>query len=276
MMRYVALIAIMVQLFFAATSMADVVNVAEPSLESRYRMDQRPVRVVTTVKPVHSLVSMVTEELGLQEPQLLLDGPIDPHHFSLKPSQARMLEQADIVFLANPEVEVFLQKRIANNPRKYYALFPAHAKYANGSHGWLSPYLASRSLLPVKQILMQEFESREPLAAAQQIEAKQKTWRKALAAYQGREVWVDHAYFDIFARYYGLVPKTISKALYEAEPGQCILLTHGANPRLQRLAQKGGHTLMKLDLLGTNHEAGVGQYFKLMDKLVDKVGACWG
>ena len=51
------------------------------------------VRVVATIAPVHSLVSMVMGGVG--EPALLLEGGETPHRYSLRPSQSRLLAAAD-------------------------------------------------------------------------------------------------------------------------------------------------------------------------------------
>ena len=52
-------------------------------------------RVVTDIAPVHSLVAMVMGERG--EPLLLLPAGRSPHDYSLKPSQARELQSAELV-----------------------------------------------------------------------------------------------------------------------------------------------------------------------------------
>ncbi len=54
-------------------------------------------RVVSDIPPVHSLVASVSA--GVNVPTLLLDSGHSPHHFSTKPSHAKLLQNADIVFL---------------------------------------------------------------------------------------------------------------------------------------------------------------------------------
>lgn len=66
------------------------------------------VNVVASIKPVHSLVSAVMEGAG--EPELIIDGAGSPHNYALKPSQAKMLESAKVVFWVGPEMEAFLKK----------------------------------------------------------------------------------------------------------------------------------------------------------------------
>ncbi len=62
--------------------------------------------VVTSIKPVHSLVAGVMEGTG--DPHLLLRGAGSPHTYSLRPSDARALENAKIVFWVGPQIETFL------------------------------------------------------------------------------------------------------------------------------------------------------------------------
>lgn len=69
-----------------------------------------PVGVVTSIKPVHSLVAGVMQ--GVAEPTLLVKGAASPHSFSLRPSDARALNQADLVFWVGEDMETFLAKPI--------------------------------------------------------------------------------------------------------------------------------------------------------------------
>ena len=70
------------------------------------------VRVVASIKPVHSLVSGVMQGVGT--PDLLVDGAGSPHNYALKPSQARQLQEADIVFWVGHDLEAFLENSIEN------------------------------------------------------------------------------------------------------------------------------------------------------------------
>lgn len=67
-------------------------------------------KVVASIKPVHSLVAAVMQGVG--EPAIIVDGAASPHTFALKPSTARVLAGADLVFWVGPELEAFLEKPI--------------------------------------------------------------------------------------------------------------------------------------------------------------------
>jgi zinc transport system substrate-binding protein len=68
------------------------------------------VKVVASIKPVHSLVAAVMQGVG--SPDLIVDGAASPHTYSLKPSQARRLQDADLIFWIGHELEAFLEKPI--------------------------------------------------------------------------------------------------------------------------------------------------------------------
>ncbi|MDQ0326470.1 zinc transport system substrate-binding protein [Rhodopseudomonas julia] len=63
--------------------------------------------VAVSIKPVHSLVAAVMEGVG--SPHLIVANG-SPHDYALKPSDARALEGADIVFWVGPEIEAFLSE----------------------------------------------------------------------------------------------------------------------------------------------------------------------
>lgn len=71
--------------------------------------------VVVSIKPLHALVAGVMAGAGA--PKLLLEGGQSPHTYTLKPSDAHALAQADAVFWIGPALEGFLAKPIAALPR---------------------------------------------------------------------------------------------------------------------------------------------------------------
>jgi len=64
--------------------------------------------VVVSIKPVHSLVAGVMQGIG--KPALLLSGASSPHDYSLRPSDARRLDAAEVVFWVGEGLEAFLVK----------------------------------------------------------------------------------------------------------------------------------------------------------------------
>ena len=65
-------------------------------------------KVVTTIKPLHSLIANVMDGVG--EPALLIEGSTSPHSFTLKPSHAKLLEEADLIFWVGESIETFMER----------------------------------------------------------------------------------------------------------------------------------------------------------------------
>ncbi len=66
--------------------------------------------VVTDTPVVHSLVAQVMGDLGA--PAVLLGPGADPHSFQLRPSQARALAQADVVFWVGEDLTPWLARAL--------------------------------------------------------------------------------------------------------------------------------------------------------------------
>ena len=68
------------------------------------------IRVVASIKPVHSLVSAVMAGVG--KPHLLMRGKASPHTFTMRPSDAAALQEANVVFLIDEAMETTLARAI--------------------------------------------------------------------------------------------------------------------------------------------------------------------
>ena len=73
-------------------------------------------QVVTSIKPIHSLASLLMDGIGA--PKLIVDGSNSPHNFTLKPSHAKMLQNADLVFWVGENIETFLEKPLSTVAKK--------------------------------------------------------------------------------------------------------------------------------------------------------------
>ena len=73
-------------------------------------------KVVASIKPIHSLASYLMDGIG--KPGLIVDGYASPHGFALKPSHAKMLQEADIIFWVGEDLENFLEKPLKSVAKK--------------------------------------------------------------------------------------------------------------------------------------------------------------
>ena len=132
-------------------------------------------KVTVDIAPVHSLVSSVMKGVG--KPDLIIPAGASPHEYQLKPSNAKSLEDADVVFWIGEDLTPWLEnglESLAKNASKTSllgvdgiellsfregALFEAHDHgdhddhddhddhegHAHGEHdphAWLSPKIA--------------------------------------------------------------------------------------------------------------------------------------
>ncbi|WP_440652460.1 zinc ABC transporter substrate-binding protein ZnuA [Candidatus Pelagibacter sp. HIMB1542] len=74
------------------------------------------IKVVASIKPIHSLASYLMDGVG--KPDLIVDGYASPHGFAMKPSHAKMLQNADLVFWIGEDLENFLEKPLSSIAKK--------------------------------------------------------------------------------------------------------------------------------------------------------------
>ncbi len=74
----------------------------------------RAIEVLTTIKPLGFIAAAITDRVS--EPKVLLPTGASPHDFSLRPSDIRSINSADLVVWVGPELEGFMAKPLANHP----------------------------------------------------------------------------------------------------------------------------------------------------------------
>lgn len=66
---------------------------------------------VASIKPVHSLAAAVMAGAG--EPFLIVKAGASPHAYTMRPSEAAAIDDADVVFWVGPRLEAFLAKPLS-------------------------------------------------------------------------------------------------------------------------------------------------------------------
>ena len=188
--------------------------------------------VVASIKPVHALAAGVMQGVG--EPLLLLPGGASPHEYSLKPSDARALGVAQVVFWIGPELESFLVKPLTNAPTaRSVALMaapgvtvlprreggvwevhdhdPDHAPAASrDAHVWLDPVNAVAMVRQIVTVIgavdpaHQAEYARNGAALIGQLERLNQQLAAALASVREQPYLVFHDAYQYFERRYRL------------------------------------------------------------------------
>lgn len=81
---------------------------AQPGAPPNAQPGEGAPRVVASIKPIHALVAAVMDGVG--RPALLVRGAASPHGATLRPSDARALAAAAVVFWVGPAIEGFLER----------------------------------------------------------------------------------------------------------------------------------------------------------------------
>ena len=109
------------------------------------------IKVVASIKPIHSLASYLMDGVG--KPDLIVDGYASPHGFALKPSHAKMLQNADLVFWVGEDLENFLEKPLKSIAKKAEKIELMEIHVEKHSHQLLNQ---AYPLRPLNNSLMSE------------------------------------------------------------------------------------------------------------------------
>lgn len=86
-------------------SLATIAALSAPILHAKEQL-----KILSTIKPIHSLVSAIGGDLV--DVEQIIPNNASPHHYSLKPSDLRKINKAALIFRIDPELESFLNKSL--------------------------------------------------------------------------------------------------------------------------------------------------------------------
>lgn len=195
--------------------------------------------IMVTIKPFYNLCAKIMQNVG--EPKLLINGNGSPHDYQLKPSDAKLINESDLVIWGGPGIDGYIAKSLDNfgdskesrsldlSTVANLNLLPMrsstnweheHHDHSGHSHDhshdhfdahfWLSPDNAKI----IAQAIAERLSDIDPAHAktylrnAKDLEAellrKEKVWNKQLAAYHGVPYLVFHDAYQYFNEYFGL------------------------------------------------------------------------
>jgi len=207
-----------------------------------------PVKAVASIKPLHALVAGVMQGTG--EPYLIVKGGASPHQYSLKPSDARALEEAAIVFWMGPGLEQFLQRPIDSLARKAIHVTMLNApdiakltyredgpldSHAHGNEGhghegvdmhlWLDPGNAKAMVRHIAQMLSKASPdnagryAENAAALTERLDKLDTELRQVLEPVRTKPFIVFHDSYQYFEKRYGLRPAGSITVNPEVPPG---------------------------------------------------------
>ncbi|MGL6523133.1 zinc ABC transporter substrate-binding protein ZnuA [Aeromonas dhakensis] len=219
----------------------------------------RALEVLTTIKPLGFIAAAITD--GVSEPKVLLPTGASPHDFSLRPSDIRSINEADLVVWVGPELEGFMAKPLAKHPHVLtltrvegmplfdYSKLAGHEEHADEAHEghdhdgheghhhegvdphiWLGPTQA----LVIAKALSETLSAQDPanaeryranlLAFKAEVEAKDKVIAEQMKAVNQKGYFVFHEAYGYWERHYGMSSKGHFTVSPERRPGAKTLV----------------------------------------------------
>ncbi|MCW9013605.1 MAG: zinc ABC transporter substrate-binding protein [Gammaproteobacteria bacterium] len=267
-------------------------------------------KILVTIKPVHSLVSALTQ--NITQPELLIDGFQSPHDFSLKPSQRRTMAEMDFIIYTSPAIESFIsgiytatdQQRLiklADTPQ--LTTLEARSLHSHGHHHdkdghiWLSTENAKR----IAEYLAQQFIAFDPEHKLQyqqnrqrllnRLDTLQQNIKQQLKNVRTRPFIIFHDAYQYFENEFGLVSAQFVTTSPEHQPGiqqirhlrqqiktqkiQCVFYEPPQIPKVINTITEGSAVqLIPLEPLGVEFESGANLYFQLLETTASRLQHC--
>ncbi len=252
-------------------------------------------RVVTSIAPLQEITAAIMD--GVASPDLIIEGHASAHHFSLKPSQMRRLQQADLVIWVARGFEsgFYRLEEILPASVQRLELLPALEVDTQDGHFWYAPDLLLDSVDAIAGALERvDPDNRQTYRAnAQALAGEIAKWRDEVAqrwVNRSPRVLTDHDFLHHFARAFGFEP---IDALHDSHDGhsglkklnrlesqlreqaiQCLLAqTSEVSPLAVELGQKYGLRLVDLGLGSGGNETRRGILARL-DRLASALENC--
>ena len=132
--------------------------------------------IVVTIKPLYSLVAQLSE--GVQKPVLLMKQMPSPHHYTMRPSDRRLLANAGMIVWIGPQMESYLEKIIRQQDAIIVSAIQAdgikllerrikndsHHASEHATHDHLDPHiwLSSHNALAISKHIAQQLINNDP------------------------------------------------------------------------------------------------------------------
>lgn len=211
--------------------------------------------VVASLKPLGFIASAIAD--GVTETEILLPDGASEHDYSLRPSDVKRLQDADLVVWIGPQMEAFMEKSVKNIPESKQVTIaqlssvkpllmkggdddddghdhdPAHDEKGDDHHQhgdynmhlWLSPEIARSSAVAIHEKLVELMpQSRAKLDAnlkdfEAQLARTEKQVGNELAPLKGKGYFVFHDAYGYYEKHFGLTPLGHFTVNPEIQPG---------------------------------------------------------
>lgn len=269
----------------------------------------KDIKIVTTIKPIHSLVKHIIDEKDTASS--MIDGNYTPHNFALKPSYLRKVYHSDAIILIDRNFETFMRSsfKVIPDSCKVISLsqttdlklekLKSHNKETQqiDYHIWLSPKNAIKIVEYLNLQLSQLNPSKSKVYQKNTISLVQKLNKldtelmDELSPVSNVAFMVFHNAYQYFIKgytlnYKGAITqnpnshssiKKIQQTQKDVQDHQikCVFKEpQYQNKMIETVIQDANISIGELDPLGSNIKAGKSYYFKLMHNLAKNLRTC--
>ncbi|MDG7056195.1 MAG: zinc ABC transporter substrate-binding protein [Wolbachia endosymbiont of Meromenopon meropis] len=179
-------------------------------------------KIVATIKPIHSLVASVTD--GISKP-ILLGYTESVHNYILKPSDASNLDSSNVIFYVDDNLETFVKtfarrgkelvrlSQAANLlPVRTYSFFKniIHIRNEKDIYVWLNPENAKNMILYISTVLSRIDKknshkyNQNAIKAINKMDQEVRKILQELNDFRKQRYIVTHDTYQYFEKYFGL------------------------------------------------------------------------
>ena len=269
-------------------------------------------KVVTDIPPIHSLVSRVMEGVG--EPDLIIPAGSTPHDYAMRPSSARMISKADVIFWVGEGLTRWMARAIGSlgNNAVSVELMEAdgidllemseagHDGHDHGNfdpHIWLDPDIA-KAILEIAAAELARIDPENSSAYASNLasglsELDELSIRieKTIEPVRNYRFVTAHDAYSYFEHRFGIESLGSVSTTEGVAPGParlkklrdtireknvaCIFIEPQINQKIVKTAAEGsGARIGILDPLGADLESGPDLYGNLLKNLASNLAGC--
>jgi zinc transport system substrate-binding protein len=258
-------------------------------------------QVATSIRPLQLIAAAITE--GVSQPQLVLGNGQDPHHASLRPSDRKVLAQADIVLWVGPMLELPLVELIADMGNKGLAIqnmdhiILLEVEGNPDPHVWLDTRNARQIATRLEQALVEldpgngQFYQANLEIFSAALDDLDNDISQDFSMLQSQPWTVYHNAFRYFAEQFGLTEPLAPTESANNQPGirsivalraaiqqhniTCMLTEPDVNrAELQTLFDKADLDIVTADVMGHGLEATADAYVLLMQNFANTLAGC--